>query len=398
MNKKSKILVIITALLITGIIVTPSLSHQANAQTAQKKVFRLGYFPNITHAQAVIGVGNGDYQKALGDNVELKTLTFNAGPSATEAILANQIDATYIGPNPTVNGYVVSGGNAVRVVSGSSSGGAVFIVRNDSGIQTVKDLGGKKFATPQLGNTQDVALRKYLLDNGYNTKDKGGNVEILPAKNPDIMTLFLKKEIDGAWVPEPWGEKLIKEGNGKLFLDERTLWPGEKFVTANIIVNPEYLRNNPDVIKKFLEAHVNETQWINDHKEDALETFNVELKKLTGQTIPEDQLKEAFSRLELTYDPLKDTLIKSANDAFEVGFLGKTKPNLDGIFDVNILNEVLKENGLQSIGESQNQTSTSNNSSTTVASNSVNGHKNVNSFSISSIGPNPVSHAELEFS
>jgi NitT/TauT family transport system substrate-binding protein len=398
MNKKSKILVIITALLITGIIVTPSLSHQANAQTAQKKVFRLGYFPNITHAQAVIGVGNGDYQKALGDNVELKTLTFNAGPSATEALLANQIDATYIGPNPTVNGYVVSGGNAVRVVSGSSSGGAVFIVRNDSGIQTAKDLGGKKFATPQLGNTQDVALRKYLLDNGYNTKDKGGNVEILPAKNPDIMTLFLKKEIDGAWVPEPWGEKLIKEGNGKLFLDERTLWPGEKFVTANIIVNPEYLRNNPDVIKKFLEAHVNETQWINDHKEEALKTFNVELKKLTGQTIPEDQLKEAFSRLELTYDPLKDTLIKSANDAFEVGFLSKTKPNLDGIFDLNILNEVLKENGLQSIGESQNQTSTSNNSST-VASNSANSHKNVHSFSLSRIGPNPVSHAEfLEFS
>ncbi len=352
MSKKFKVLVILATLLIAGFIVTP----QANAQLTQKKALRLGYFPNITHAQAVIGVGNGDYQKALGNNIELKPFTFNAGPSATEALLANQIDATYIGPNPTVNGYVVSQGTADRVISGAASGGAVFIVRNDSGIQSPKDFAGKKFASPQLGNTQDVALRKYLLDNGYKTKDKGGNVEVLPVKNPDILTLFLKKEIDGAWVPEPWGEKLIKEGNGRLFLDERTLWPGGKFVTANIIVNPEYLRKNPEVIKKLLEAHVNETQWINGHKEEALKTFNIELKKLTGQTIPDDQLKQAFSKLELTYDPLRETLIKSANDAFDVGFLGKTRPDLSGIFDLKILNEVLKEKGLQSIAGTVNQT------------------------------------------
>lgn len=357
MNKKSKILAVMTTLLITGFIITPSLSNQVNAQLAQKKVFRLGYFPNITHAQAVIGVGNGNYQKVLGENVELKPFIFNAGPSATEALFANQIDATYIGPNPTVNAYVVSQGKNVKVISGAASGGAVFIVRNDSGIQSPKDFAGKKFASPQLGNTQDVALRKYLLDNGYKTKDKGGNVEVLPIKNPDILTLFLKKEIDGAWVPEPWGEKLIKEGNGKLFLDERSLWPNGKFVTANIIVNPEYLRTNPDVIKRLLEAHVNITQWINSHKEEALKTFNFELKRLTGQTIPDDQLKAAYSRLELTYDPLQETLFKSANDAFDIGFLGKTRPDLSGIYDLNILNQVLKEKGLQIIGgTSTNQT------------------------------------------
>ena len=351
MSKKFKVLAILTTLLIAGFIVTP----QANAQLTQKKTLRLGYFPNITHAQAVIGVGNGDYQKVLGDNIELKPFTFNAGPSATEALLANQIDATYIGPNPTVNGYVVSQGTADKVISGATSGGAVFVVRNDSGIQSTKDFAGKKFASPQLGNTQDVALRKYLLDNGYKTKDKGGNVEVLPVKIPDILTLFLKKEIDGAWVPEPWGEKLIKEGNGRLFLDERTLWPDGKFVTANIVVNPEYLRNNPDVIKKLLEAHVNETQWINNHKDEALKIFNIELKRLTGQTIPDDQLKQAFSRLELTYDPLQETLIKSANDAFDVGFLGKTRPDLNSIFDLKILNEVLKEKGLQTISGTVNQ-------------------------------------------
>ena len=363
MNKRV-FLSIVSLLIIAGIVVQPSISNHGYAQVPQKKVFRLGYFPNITHGQAVIGVGNGDYQKVLGDNIELKTFTFNAGPSAIEALFAKQVDATYIGPNPTVNGYVVSQGKDVRVIAGASSGGAVFVVRNDSGIQSPKDFAGKKFASPQIGNTQDVALRKYLLDNGYKTKDKGGNVEVLPVKNPDILTLFLKKEIDGAWVPEPWGEKLIKEGNGKLFLDERTLWPDGKFVTANIIVNPEYLRSNPDVIKKFLEAHVNETQWINNHKEDALKTFNIELKRLTGQTIPDDQLKEAFSRLELTYDPLQQTLIKSANDAFDVGFLGKTRPDLTGIFELNILNQVLKDKGLESItSTSANQTLSTNNAS-----------------------------------
>jgi NitT/TauT family transport system substrate-binding protein len=360
MNKRV-FLSITILLIIAGIVVQPSISNHGYAQVPQKKVFRLGYFPNITHGQAVIGVGNGDYQKVLGDNIELKTFTFNAGPSAIEALFAKQVDATYIGPNPTVNGYVVSQGKDVRVIAGASSGGAVFVVRNDSGIQSPKDFAGKKFASPQIGNTQDVALRKYLLDNGYKTKDKGGNVEVLPVKNPDILTLFLKKEIDGAWVPEPWGEKLIKEGNGKLFLDERTLWPDGKFVTANIIVNPEYLRSNPDVIKKFLEAHVNETQWINSHKEDALKTFNIELKRLTGQTIPDDQLKQAFSRLELTYDPLQQTLIKSANDAFDVGFLGKTRPDLTGIFELNILNQVLKDKGLESItSTSANQTLSTN--------------------------------------
>lgn len=375
MNKRV-FLSILSLLIIAGIVVQPLISNHGYAQVTQKKVFRVGYFPNITHGQAVIGVGNGDYQKVLGDNIELKTFTFNAGPSAIEALFAKQVDATYIGPNPTVNGYVVSQGKDVRVIAGASSGGAVFVVRNDSGIQSPKDFGGKKFASPQIGNTQDVALRKYLLDNGYKTKDKGGNVEVLPVKNPDILTLFLKKEIDGAWVPEPWGEKLIKEGNGKLFLDERTLWPDGKFVTANIIVNPEYLRSNPDVIKKFLEAHVNETQWINSHKEDALKTFNIELKRLTGQTIPDDQLKQAFSRLELTYDPLQQTLIKSANDAFDVGFLGKTRPDLTGIFELNILNQVLKDKGLESItSTSANQTLSTNdvsasnaaeNSSTTI--------------------------------
>jgi NitT/TauT family transport system substrate-binding protein len=320
-----------------------------NTQTSEQNTLRIGYFPNINHAQAVIGLGNGDFQRALGDNVQVTTQIFNAGPSAIEALFANQIDVTYIGPNPAINGYVQSNGEALRVISGAASGGAVFVVRNDSGINSPQDLANKKFSSPQLGNTQDVALRNYLLDNGLNTKDKGGNVEIIPARTADIVSMMTQKDIDGAWVPEPWGAKLIKETNAKVLVDERDLWPDGQFVTAHIIARTDYLEENPDVIKKLLQAHIDETNWINDNPDQALQTFNEELDKLTGKMIPEDEYREGISRLELTFDPIKESLFKSADDAFNIGFLGKTRPDLARIYDLNILNEVLKERGLPEI-------------------------------------------------
>jgi NitT/TauT family transport system substrate-binding protein len=225
----------------------------------------------------------------------------------------------------------------------------VFVVRNDSGINSPQDLANKKFSSPQLGNTQDVALRNYLLDNGYNTKDKGGNVEVIPARTADIVSLMTKKDIDGAWVPEPWGAKLIKETNAKVLVDERELWPDGQFVSAHIIARTDYLEKNPDVIKKLLEAHVDETNWINDNPDEALQIFNEELDKLTGKVIPEDEYREGMSRLELTFDPVKQSLFKSANDAFDIGFLGKTRPDLLRIYDLTILNEVLKERGAPEI-------------------------------------------------
>lgn len=344
-------------LIILGVMILFPISQQSFSQAEDKKVLRIGYFPNINHAQAVIGIGNGDFQKVLGNNIEIKPLVFNAGPSAIEALFAKQVDVTYVGPNPAINGYVVSGGEDIRIISGASSGGAVFIIRADSGIESAKDFANKKFASPQLGNTQDVALRNYLIENGYKTTENGGNVTVLPAKNPDILTLFLKKEIDGAWVPEPWGERLIKEANGKLFLDERDLWSDGKFVTGLIVARSEYLKQNPDVIEKFLKAHIEETQWINNNKEEAVKAFNTELKKLTGQTIPEDTLKESLIRLELTYDPIQQSLYKSANDAFDIGFLGKTKPDLSNIFDLNIQNKILEEKALVSINSTSSSTS-----------------------------------------
>jgi NitT/TauT family transport system substrate-binding protein len=343
---------------------TTSNSTSSRTNTNTLKTLRIGYFQNINHAQAVIGLGNGDFQKALGKNVSVQTFVFNAGPSAIESLLAKKLDVTYVGPNPAINGYVVSGGKDLKIIAGASGGGAVFVVRNDSGITSSKDFAGKKFASPQLGNTQDIALRSYLLKNGYKTTENGGNVTVTPIANPDILTLFLKKQLDGAWVPEPWGARLVKEANGKIFLDERSLWPDGKFVTTNIAASTDYLKNNPDVIKKLLAAHVNETKWINDHKDEAIKALNIQLKKLTGKTIPEDELRQAFSRLDFTYDPLKLSLFQSANNAYDLGFLakGKPRPNLSGIFDLTILNQVLKENGLKAVdGEGSAQSSSGGN-------------------------------------
>src|SRR5687767_13095773 len=337
---------VIAMTLITASIPTPAFSQVENGQI---KTLRIGYFPNINHAQAVIGLGRGDFQNALGDNVEVTTQIFNAGPSAIEALFANQIDVAYIGPNPAINGYVQSNGEALRIISGAASGGAVFVVRNDSGINSSQDLANKKFSSPQLGNTQDVALRKYLLDNGYKTKENGGNIEVVPAKTADIVSLMIKKDIDGAWLPEPWGAKLIKEANAKVLVDERDLWPNGQFVTAHIIARTDYTERNPDIIKKILDAHIDMTSWIKDNRDEALQIFNAELNKLMGQTIPEDEFREGISRIELTYDPIKESLFKAANDAFDIGFLGKTRPDLSEIYDVKILNEVLKERELQEI-------------------------------------------------
>jgi sulfonate transport system substrate-binding protein len=353
---------IVSVVVVITMLLNASITHTAFAQA--QKTLRLGYFPNINHAQGVIGIGDGSFQKTLGDNVTLETFVFNAGPSAIESLLAGRLDASYIGPNPAINGYVVSDGQAVRVIAGATSAGASFVVRNDSGINSVQDLGGKKFASPQLGNTQDVALRKYLTDNGFNTVENGGNVTVLPIANADILTTFLKKEIAGAWVPEPWATRLVNEAGGKIFVDERDLWPPEgKFVTAHLIVSPKYLKENPDVIKRLLTAHVNETQWINEHKDEVPTVFNTELKKLTGQTIPEDVLTEALTRLEFTNDPIKLSLFQSANDAYDLGFLakGQERPNLSGIYDLALLDQVLNEKGLPTIGDTGGQIVSSNN-------------------------------------
>jgi len=321
------------------------LSIAACALHAQQKptVLRVGYFPNLTHAQALVGRANGQFEKALGTGVQVEWKAFNAGPSAIEALFANAIDLTYVGPNPTVAGYFRSQGEAVRVIAGAASGGASLVVRKTAGIQNASDFHGKKIATPQLGNTQDVALRSWMRANGLKAREKGGDVQVIPISNPDQLTLFLKGQIDAAWAPEPWAARLVHEGGGRIYLDERDLWPEHQFVITNIIVNPKFLKEHPDVVKGFLRTHVELTEWINKNLAQAKQILNQQLQKETGKALAPEILDDAFSRMQVTYDPIRSSLLKSTQQAFDEGFLGRTRPDLSGLYDLTLLNEVLRE-------------------------------------------------------
>lgn len=329
----------------------PNNSAQASAANSRQVDFRLGYFPNITHSQPIVGLARGTYAESLGANVKLETKTFNAGPSAIEALFAGEIDATFIGPNPAINGYVKSEGKALRIVAGATSAGALLVVRSDSGINKSADLANKKIATPQLGNTQDVALRAYLLDNGLKAKENGGNVTVLPTANPDILTLFKKGDIQGAWVPEPWATRLIREAGGRVLVDERDLWPNGDFVTTHLIVRTDFLEKHPDLIERFLRAHVQVTQWINVNPNEAKKLVNEGIKQLTGAALAPEIIDSAWKNLRVTYDPIASSLRKSASDAFKLGFLGSKEPDLRNIYSLDILNKVLKKKGLQPVGQ-----------------------------------------------
>ena len=330
-------------LALTTLILAFSLS--VTAQT----IVRVGAFPNITHPQAMAGKANGWFDKALGPNVKIQWTSFNAGPSAIEALFSGALDMSYIGPNPTISGYVHSNGEAFRVIAGAASGGVALIVRNDAGIQKPGDFHGKRVASPQLGNTQDVALRAWLKANGLSTTDKGGDVQVIPLANPDQLTLFLKKQLDASWAPEPWATRLIREGNGRLFLDERDLWPRGQFVITNLIVSSKFLHEHPDVVKNWIRAHVELTDWINGHLPESKQLINQQIQKETGKALAPQVLDEAFGRLQVTYDPLRNSFLTSAHSAFNAGFLGKQMPDLSGIYDLSLLNQVLAEKGRKAI-------------------------------------------------
>lgn len=308
-------------------------------------VIRVGAFPNITHPQAMIGKANGWFEKAMSPDAKIEWKTFNAGPSAIEALFAGAIDMTYVGPNPAINGYVRSNGEALRIIAGATSGGAALVVRNDSGISRPEDFHGKRIASPQLGNTQDVALRAWLKSNGLKTREKGGDVEVLPIANPDQLTLLLKKELDAAWAPEPWASRLVHEANAHIFLDERTLWPNGQFVTSELVVSTKFLQSHPDLVKKWLRAHVELTDWINGNVSQAKQIVNQQILKETGKALSAGILDDSFSHLQVTYDPLRVPLMRAAQLAFDAGFLGRTMPDLSRLYDLTLLNEVLTEKG-----------------------------------------------------
>lgn len=312
---------------------------------------RLGYFPNLTHAPALVGITEGIFQRALGDAATLRPTAFPAGPALIQALFAGEIDIAYVGPNPTISGYVQSNGRALRVIAGATSGGASLIVRPGAGITKPADFAGKRVATPQLGNTQDVALRSWLLDNGLKPAEQGGTVTVLPTENATALTLFQKGDIDAAWVPEPWATRLVLQAGGVRFLDERTIWPGGRFVTTNVIVRTAFLAKHPDVVERFLAGHVAAVEALRADPARARVEVNDAIRAVTSAALPPEVLEQAWAFLEFTVDPLAPTLRTVAGNADRLGFFRTKKPELSGLYALEPLNRVLRELGLPPVEE-----------------------------------------------
>jgi len=306
---------------------------------------RLGYFPNITHAPALVGVEKGIFAERLGAGVKLKTSTFNAGPAAIEAIFSGALDAAYVGPNPTINAYSKSKGTAIKVVSGAASGGVALVVKPT--INAPEDLRGKKIATPQLGNTQDVAVRYWLKQKGLTTsKEGGGDVRIVPQDNAQTVDTFASGAIDGAWVPEPFVTRLVAAG-GKVLVDERDLWPGGRFVITNLLVSTTFLRAHPDVVRKLVAGQVAADAFIHAKPEEAQQAVSVHIGKITGKALDLTLIQESWKTIEFLNDPVTSSLKVGLDHAVDVGL---TEPvDLKGLYDLTYLNEALKAQGLPEI-------------------------------------------------
>lgn len=316
-------------------------SPAASPSLDDQPELRLGYFANVTHATAIVGVEQGLIAKELGEKAELKTFTFNAGPSAIEALLSGALDASYIGPNPAINAYVKSKGQALRIISGATSGGAFLVV--DPAITKVEELKGKKIASPQLGNTQDVALRAWLKDQGYKIALTGeSDVTILPQENAQTLEAFKQRQIAGAWVPEPWATRLILEGGGKVLVDECDLWPEKRFVTTHLIVSSEFLKKSPELVSALLRGHLAAEKWLLEHTPEAQTVVNDGIAKITGKKIADATIQGAWKNLEFTHDPVASSLAKSARDAQAAGLLNLEGVDLSGIYDLTLLNAELK--------------------------------------------------------
>lgn len=313
----------------------------ASGQAGPADELRLGYFANVTHAPALVGVEEGLFEAALGDTT-FTTQVFNAGPAAIEALSAGAIDATYIGPNPSINTFIQSEGASARVVAGAATGGAALVVRE--GIDSVGDLEGTTLATPQLGNTQDVALRSWLADEGFETDTTGGgDVHITPTENAQTLTLFQQGGLDGAWLPEPWVSRLLADGGhgAHVLVDEADLWEDGAFPTTVLLVRAEFLAEHPETVRALLEGHVASVAWLADHGTEAPSVINAALERDTGKALADAVITRALEHVTFSVDPHAgafETLVENGLEART-----QKDGSIDGLFDLRLLNELLAE-------------------------------------------------------
>ena len=346
----------ILALVGGGVAVASAVSANNSSSTASAEAaapagnpaaeLKLGYFGNVTHAPALVGVSQGYIAKELGDT-KLTTQVFNAGPAAIEALNAGAIDATYIGPNPAINSFVKSGGESVNIIAGAAAGGAQLVVRPE--ITSAADLLGKKLASPQLGGTQDVALRAWLATQGYKTNvDGSGDVAINPTENAQTLKLFQDGKLDGAWLPEPWASRLVLTAGAKVLVDEKDLWDGSlsgkagEFPTTILIVSKTFAAEHPDTVKVLLKGHVKSVEWLNSAAADEkAKVINAALKEAAGAELKADVIERSLKNIVFTVDPLAGTYPKLLKDGVEAGTTKQA--DIKGIFDLTALNEVTGE-------------------------------------------------------
>jgi NitT/TauT family transport system substrate-binding protein len=305
-------------------------------------VLRLGFLANITHEPALVGLAKGFFTKQLGQDVTLKTTVFSSGTEETTAILAGQLDAAYVGPNPAINAWQKSNGTAIKIISGAASGGASLVVKGD--INAAAQLKGKSLATPSLGNTQDVAARYWLKQHGLTTTPTGGgDVAIKPIKpNSAAVLQFKSGQLDGGWEPEPYATQMVLDG-GKRLVNEASLWPGGKFVTTNLVVTQSFLKAHPSAVNGLLKGQIEANSYINSSSAAAAQAANAELTELLGKGLPSDVLTQSLKYIAFTNDPIASSLTTDAQHAVSVGLLEPV--NLSGIYDLGPLNKLLQADG-----------------------------------------------------
>ena len=328
---------------IAGIILALSVALPLNSSDeSYENKLRIAYFPNIGHAIPIVGIEKGFFETSMGNATKIEIRVFDSGPQAIESLFANSIDLAYVGPGPAINGFLNSENNNVKILAGAASGGASFIVHPKSEIHSASDFAGKKIAAPQIGNTQDVSLRHYLSENGLKSAEKGGSVVVYNIPNPDIYTLFVKGDIDGAWVAEPWATILETDLDGKRLFHEEELWPNQEFASVLLIGNANYVETNPVVVANLMDSHKKTANWINENPVETRNIFNNFLNSHLGQSLSDDVVDIALSNLLITYDPLPDSIHSFAEKANTLGYLGRNGYDLSDIFyyfDTNSIEE-----------------------------------------------------------
>lgn len=295
------------------------------------KTVNIGMFPNVTHAQGVIAYqlskeGRGWFEKYLPKDCKIEWTSFNAGPSAINSIFSGDIDLTYVGPNPAINGYIKSDGKSVRILAGSADGGAGLLVNPKLGIKKPQDFKGKIIGTPQIANTQDVACRAWLIANGLKINEgAGGDVEILPTKNPQQLPLFKRGDMDAAWTVEPWVSRLEAQAGAKMFYFEPDA------VTTIFVARTNFLHEKPELAMALLQAHKDLTKWINENPKEAQELVRRGIKNITGADFPPELIASAWKRINFTPNLNRAGIEKFVDDSISCGFISK-KMDMNPLF------------------------------------------------------------------